>query len=125
MPPTQKQCNEMAAFAMNGRQTCKKKECKDSACWDDKNHHGFKPLPKHKGILAVASSDVPQNYGECQPCGPYEFYYDEDACPQDDEYTKVAGTFVASVAQEPAKIEISNQFVPPSTFEEALSDDDG
>ena len=111
----------MALFAATARQECGKKECKSKECWGTKNHPGFPALPKLKLVAAAATSeDIPQNYGPCQPCGSFE-----QNPPQDDDgFTKVAGTFVASVAPPAAKVEVSNRFVPPSTFAEALSEDE-
>ena len=69
---------------------------------------------------AATLEDIPQNYGPCLPCGDFERKPIEDS----DGFTKVAGTFVAAVAPVTTKVEVSNRFVPPSTFAEALSEDE-
>ena len=77
---------------------------------------------KPSGANAATSEDIPQNYGDrCIPCGGET---ETTASDESEGFTKVAGTFVASVAPAIAKTELSNRFVPPSTFAEDLSEDD-
>ena len=122
-PPTQARVTEMALFAATARQECWKKKCENKDCWKTKNHAGHPALPKIKpsGANAATSEDVPQNYGDlCIPCGEPKTTASDDS----EGFTKVAGTFVASVAPAITKTELSNRSVPPSTFAEDLSEDE-
>ena len=114
----------MAMFAATARQECHKKQCTDEKCWKDKNHTGFPALSKLKPSAATAatSEEIPQNYGNhCQQGGGES---ETTASDESEGFTKVAGTFVAAAAPAIAKTELSNRFVPPSTFAEELSEDD-
>ena len=42
----------------------------------------------------------------------------------DDGFIKVSGKFIASVAAAAAPVEVSNRFVPPSTFQEQSDDEE-
>ena len=68
-------------------------------------------------------------YGTLMPAGwtpenPNPCDADTSASDEQEGFTKVAGKFIATAAVTVAKTEVSNRFVPPSTFAEELSDDD-